>query len=77
VLDKTGLTGVYDFALDWTMTPPQPNQSSGTAFPAPSPESVASLLKAVPEQLGLELKPQTAPVEMLIIDNAEQVTGEE
>jgi bla regulator protein blaR1 len=76
VVDKTGLTGVYDFALDWTMTPPQPNQS-GTAFRAPSPESVASLLKAVPEQLGLELKPQTAPVEMLIIDNAEQVTGEE
>jgi bla regulator protein blaR1 len=76
VVDKTGLTGVYDFALDWTMTPPQPDQS-GTAFPAPSPESVRSLLKAVPEQLGLELTPQTAAVEMLIIDNAEQVTGEE
>jgi bla regulator protein blaR1 len=76
VVDKTGLTGVYDFELDWTMTPPQPNQS-GTTFPMPSPESVASLLKAVPDQLGLELKPQMNPVETLIIDSAEQVTGNE
>ena len=69
VLDKTGLTGVYDFTLDWTLTPPF---FAGNPLPAPTPETTASLLKAVPEQLGLELNPQTTPVEMLVIDYAEQ-----
>jgi bla regulator protein blaR1 len=72
VLDKTGLTGVYDFTLDWILTP---LPSAGNPLPAPSPETTASLLKAVPDQLGLELSPQTTPVEMLVIDYAEQPAG--
>jgi bla regulator protein blaR1 len=66
VVDKTGLNGVYDFTLtvrDWK------------GFQVP--ESVASLLTALPEQLGLELHPQTNLVAMLIIDHAEQDTGDQ
>src|SRR6266436_9305736 len=57
VVDETGLKGNYDFTLD-----------CHTAFM----ERGGSLLTVLPEQLGLELKPQTAPVEVLIIDNAER-----
>ena len=38
--------------------------------------SPASILTAVPEQLGLELNAQTHPVEMLVIDHAEKVIGD-
>jgi uncharacterized protein (TIGR03435 family) len=37
-----------------------------------TPGNSQSLMTAVQEQLGLELKPQTAPVENLIIDSAEK-----
>ena len=35
-----------------------------------------SVIKAVHEQLGLDLKPQTAPIENLIIDSAEKPTAD-
>ncbi len=56
VLDQTGLNGVYDFTVD-----------CHAAFM----ERGESLLAVLPEQLGLELKPETAPVEVLVIDHAE------
>src|SRR6266566_1723152 len=57
VVDRTGLNGVYDFTVD-----------CHTAFM----ERGDSLLTVLPQQLGLELKPQTAPVEVLAIDHAEK-----
>lgn len=57
VLDKTGITGVYDITLNWTQNPP------------------SSIFTAVSDQLGLELNPQMAPVEVLVVDHAEQVVG--
>jgi uncharacterized protein (TIGR03435 family) len=57
VVDETGLKGNYDFTLD-----------CHTAFM----ERGGSLLTVLPGQLGLELKPQTAPVEVLVIDHAER-----
>jgi uncharacterized protein (TIGR03435 family) len=63
VLDRTGLTGKYDFILDWT-----PDQ--GTRAPdVPG----AFLFAALQEQLGLKLEPTKGPVEMLIIDHAEKI----
>jgi uncharacterized protein (TIGR03435 family) len=67
VTDHTGLHGVYDFTLtvkNWT-------------GPAKTPEDAAPFLKAVSEQLGLELNPQTSRVKMLVIDHAEPVTHAE
>lgn len=62
VLDKTGLTGRYDFSLQWT-----PDDSPGDA-PLPDP-SGGSLFTALQEQLGLKLEPQKGPVEVLVIDH--------
>jgi uncharacterized protein (TIGR03435 family) len=62
VIDKTGLTGTYEYTLDW--------------FPAtqiPTPEStVPSLFIAVQEQLGLRLDSTTAPQEVLVIDSVQR-----
>lgn len=74
VLDRTGLKGTYDFTLDWTSSP-EMMASAGEV--TPSPESVASISAALREQLGLDLKPQTNPMETLIIDRVEEITGEQ
>jgi len=58
VLDKTGLDANYDFTLQWTPIPPE------TSSP--------SILSAVHDQLGLQLARQDSPVEVLVIDHAEQ-----
>jgi len=42
-----------------------------------TPSSPVSFLAAISEQLGLELREKTGPVEMLVIDHAEQVTANE
>jgi bla regulator protein BlaR1 len=73
VLDKTGLTGWYNFSLDW-----KADEGSPSNHPTPpSAESVASLMAALPEQLGLAVSAQTDPVEMLVIDSVERITGEQ
>jgi uncharacterized protein (TIGR03435 family) len=77
VLDRTGLTGNYDFELTWTPDnmPPRPPgagdgppQFNGVAVDPNGP----SLFTAVQEQLGLKLDSQRGPVEMLVIDRAEK-----
>ena len=62
VLDKTGLTGNFDFTVKWTPDPSRPSMGINGS-PAPdngssseSPESSA-ILTAVQEQLGLKLEP--------------------
>jgi len=67
VIDKTGLNGHYNFTLmvnNWTQ-------------PAKTAEDAAPFLRAVSEQLGLELKPSTDLLEVLVIDHAEPVTSEQ
>jgi bla regulator protein BlaR1 len=61
VVDKTGVTGLFDFHLEWS--------------PAPSSDpDRPSLFTAVREQLGLKLTPGKAPVEILVVDHAEDPT---
>jgi uncharacterized protein (TIGR03435 family) len=59
VLDKTGLTGSYDYKLAWT------GDVNGNPQYAP-------LIVALQEQLGLKLESQKAPVETLVIDRIEK-----
>lgn len=56
VLDETGLTGHYDLQLQWQRGP---GESDKDAF-----------VRAVREQLGLELVPATRPIEMLVVEKA-------
>ncbi len=68
VFDKTGLTGRYDFTLEWTPDMNGADASNGQAGDAGGP----TLFTAVPEQLGLKLDAAKEPVECLIIDHAER-----
>ncbi len=74
VLDMTGLTGFYNFTLNYTPEAAPSAPSPETAIP----ESAVgpSLFTAVQEQLGLKLEPRKAPVEILVVDRAEKVPTE-
>jgi len=78
VEDRTGLTGKYDFTLQWTPDrdpspmpgAPQPGQQ-GPGATLSTDSSEASIFTAVQEQLGLKLESRKAPVEVLVIDHVE------
>jgi bla regulator protein blaR1 len=72
VVDKTNLTGRYDFKLGWilearSVSGPIAVTSAETST-APQPDG-PSLFAALQEQLGLRLEPQKARVETLLIDH--------
>jgi uncharacterized protein (TIGR03435 family) len=62
ILDKTGLTGGYEFTLTYSEAP-EPGDNK------------ASLFTALEEQLGLKLVPDRAPLQILAIDYIERPTG--
>ena len=66
VVDKTGLTGKYDFTLFYRPS----NFPQGTGEDAPDIE------QAVQQQLGLKLVPSKASIEVLVIDHAEKMATE-
>lgn len=65
VIDKTGLTGAFDFHLEW-----EPQRTSSALLPDDS--GAPSIFTAVQEQLGLKLGAAKGPVEFLVIDRAEK-----
>jgi uncharacterized protein (TIGR03435 family) len=82
VIDKTGLTGRYDFTLKWTPDQPSPQAFGAGQRPGPGPmgndappppdPNGPSLFTALQEQLGLKLESQKGPVEILVIDHVEK-----
>jgi uncharacterized protein (TIGR03435 family) len=77
VSDATGLTGVYDFSLDFILPTesrfPQTGVPGEPIMPLSEPQSDASVFQALREQLGLRLDATRGPVEILIVDHAERV----
>jgi uncharacterized protein (TIGR03435 family) len=75
VVDKTGLTGIYDFTLEWdrqlAVTAP-PNGDEGDD--APDVGGI-SFFSAIQKQLGLRLVPDKGPVETIVIDHVERPSG--
>jgi uncharacterized protein (TIGR03435 family) len=69
VLDKTGLTGTYDFALEFT---PQPDDPSAPGASFRSDSTGPTFVEALKDQLGLKLEPQTGPFDVLVIDSVEE-----
>lgn len=71
VVDKTGLTGKYDFDLEWAPDNSQFGGDIAAASPdAPSPP----FFTAVQQQLGLRLVATKGPVDALVVDKAERPT---
>ena len=68
VEDRTGLTGGFDFDLEYTVDPAP--AGAGAGAPPQSP----SIFTALEEQLGLKLQADRAPVEVLVIDRVERPT---
>lgn len=80
VLDKTGLSGRFDFTIEYT--PGQndsirrvndllrSNAANADPLPPPNPEG-APFLNAVRDQLGLKLVRSTGPIRRLVIDHVE------
>ena len=70
VYDETGLTGKYDFKLDWT---PDPDASPDAAAAGlSSPARAAAIFTAVTEQLGLRLEPKRGPVQVYVVEKIER-----
>jgi len=63
VVNKTGLTGGYDVALEFV--PDGEKSTDGTPGP--------NFREALKEQLGLRLEPQTAPMTILVVDSIDQL----
>jgi uncharacterized protein (TIGR03435 family) len=73
VIDRSGLTGRYDFALTWV---PDEFQFAGVRTPTgpqiPSNTDGVDLFTAMQQQLGLRLEATKGPTEVLVIDHAER-----
>jgi uncharacterized protein (TIGR03435 family) len=74
VVDKTNLTGKYDFVLKLTANPGTTGVSPplGVAIPPISDSSGRSIFTALQDDLGLKLHPAKGPVEVLVIDHVQK-----
>jgi uncharacterized protein (TIGR03435 family) len=64
VVNKTGLTGAFDFHLEWSPQRTEPLQADDASAP--------SIFTAIQEQLGLKLEAEKGPVDFLVIDRADK-----
>ena len=76
VVNRTGLTGDFDFTLNWA---PGDHERG---LPGPPPEETApqsdagpSIYTALQEQLGLKLEATKGPVDTIVIDHVEKPSG--
>jgi uncharacterized protein (TIGR03435 family) len=74
VVDRTGLTGNWDFELTYTRERAR-RPDVGDEAAAPRPDG-PSIFRALQEQLGLKLDSTEGPVRVLVIDRIEQPTAD-
>jgi uncharacterized protein (TIGR03435 family) len=70
VIDKTGLTGLYDFDTG----PARPENPGGApnnpAEPQADPDTLPTIFTALQDKLGLRLEPQKAEADIIVVDSA-------
>jgi len=69
VMDKTGLTGMFDVAIEFT---PQLDSSSPSDANSHRDLTGPTFQEALREQLGLKLEPQMGPIDFLVVSYVEQ-----
>jgi uncharacterized protein (TIGR03435 family) len=70
VIDQTRLDGRFDIELEASEIKSPPDYKPGPSDLALPPAAGPSIFIAVREQLGLKLEPRTAPVSVVVIDQA-------
>jgi uncharacterized protein (TIGR03435 family) len=76
VIDKTGLTGKYQFTLEFAGSFGSPEGEPSTPV-ASDPTGAPDLLTAIEKQLGLKLvKVKDISVDMVVVDSADKVPTE-
>jgi uncharacterized protein (TIGR03435 family) len=72
MVDKTGLTGKFDFTVEFT-----PDKNGGAGVDAGSPDLAGlTAVEAFREQLGLKLVVEKAMVDVVVIDHLEKPSAE-
>jgi uncharacterized protein (TIGR03435 family) len=69
VVDHTGLTGEYDFNLDFAMAT---SRNDPAAPGADAPDAPPGVFAAVEDQLGLKLEPKKLPFDVLVVDHIDK-----
>jgi len=67
VVDKTGLTGTYDFTFEYTREP------RGVRPVDASPPVAPDLFQALQQQLGLQLVAKKLPFDVVVIDSIDKM----
>jgi uncharacterized protein (TIGR03435 family) len=71
VIDRTGLSGLYTFTLEYTPDAVALDRTAPKEFPNIDPDG-PSLATALRDQLGLRWTTETSPVEVLVVVQLEQ-----
>jgi uncharacterized protein (TIGR03435 family) len=79
VIDRTGLAGLYDFEVQFSMAAmggqmPLTTQAPGTGNTLAAPIDDGPTIFDAVRELGLKLEPERGPVEHLVIDSVERPT---
>jgi uncharacterized protein (TIGR03435 family) len=72
IVDRTGLNGTFDLTLHYTPDVGQAGVQPRNDASASDPSAPPSIFAALQEQLGLKLESQTGPVDVLVVDRAEE-----
>ena len=70
VVDRTGISGAFDFTLDWS-----PDDASAAGNANGVTPSMPPLLVAIQEQLGLKLEQQKGTEEYMVVEKIEKPTA--
>ena len=71
VHDNTGLTGRFDFQIEFAPAFVEAGNPDSAAIANPMPDSGASLFTVIREQLGVKLQGTRGLMDFLVIDHAE------
>jgi uncharacterized protein (TIGR03435 family) len=72
VVDQTGLTGRFDFTLNWTPDESQFRAMGVRVPPPPDNATLPNLFTAIQEQIGLRLEATRAPADVLVVDKVDK-----
>ncbi len=76
MFDKTGLTGIYDFKLEFVreqnLAVVPADDASGSPVVPPADPAGPTLQSAVEDQLGLKLVPSRGPIKIVVIDHIDK-----